>query len=48
MDTDLPSNMTAGLQMAYMLNEERQTNRRVRQVVITAFVQLSTSVGQLR
>ena len=48
MDTDLPSNMTAGLQMAYLLNEERQTNRKVAQVVITAFVQLSTSMGQLR
>jgi len=48
MDTDLPPNMSAGLQMAYVLNEERQTNRKVRQVVITAFVQLATSVGQLR
>ena len=48
MDTDLPSNMSAGLQMAYLLNEERQTNRKVAQVVITAFVQLSTSMGQLR
>jgi hypothetical protein len=34
--------------MAYLLNEERQTNRKVRQIVITAFVQLQTSVGQLR
>jgi hypothetical protein len=48
MDTDLPSNMGAGLQMAYVLNEERQTNRKVSQFVITAFVQLSTSVGQLK
>ena len=48
MDTDLPSNMSAGLQMAYLLNEERQSNRRTAQLVITAFVQLSTSVGQLR
>jgi len=48
MDTDLPPNMSAGLQMAYLLNEERQTNRRVRQIVITAFVQLATNVGQLR
>jgi Motility related/secretion protein len=48
MDTDLPSNMSAGFQMAYLLNEERQTNRKVAQLVITAFVQLSTSVGQLR
>jgi len=48
MDTDIPPNMSAGLQMAYLLSEERQTNRKVRQIVITAFVQLSTSVGQLR
>jgi hypothetical protein len=48
MDTDLPSNMSAGLQMAYLLNAERQTNRRTSQLLITAFVSLSTSVGQLR
>lgn len=48
MDTDIPSNMTAGLQMAYVLNEERQSNRKISQFVITAFVQLSTSVGQIR
>ena len=48
MDTDLPSNMSAGLQMAYVLNEERQTNRKISQFVLTAFVQLSTSVGQIR
>jgi hypothetical protein len=48
MDTDLPPNVSAGLQMAYFLNEERQSNRKTRQLVITAFVQLATSVGQLR
>ena len=48
MDTDLPPNMNAGFQMAYLLNEERQTNRKVAQLVITAFVQLAVSVGQLR
>jgi len=48
MDTDLPNSMSAGLQMAYVLNEERQTNRKISQFVITAFVQLSTSVGQIR
>ncbi|MFN2569997.1 MAG: cell surface protein SprA [Gemmatimonadales bacterium] len=48
MDTDLPSNMSAGLQMAYVLNEERQTNRKISQFVLTAFVQLSASVGQLK
>ena len=48
MDTELPPNMSAGIQMAYVLNEERQTSRKTRQLVITAFVQLATSVGQLR
>jgi hypothetical protein len=48
MDTDLPNNMGAGLQAAYVLNEERQTNRKIAQFVLTAFVQLSTSVGQIR
>jgi hypothetical protein len=48
MDSDLPNNMSAGLQMAYVLNEERQTNRKISQFVITAFVQLSASVGQIR
>ena len=48
MDTDFPSNIGAGLQMAYVLNEERQSNRKISQFVITAFVQLTASVGQLR
>ena len=34
--------------MAYVLNDERQINRKVSQVVLTAFVQFNTSVGQLR
>jgi hypothetical protein len=48
MDTDPTPNMSAGLSMAYILNDERQANRRTSQLVITAFVQLQTSVGQLR
>jgi hypothetical protein len=48
MDTDLPPNMSAGFQMAYILTDERQTNRRNSQLVITAFLQLTTSAGQLR
>jgi hypothetical protein len=48
MDTDLPPNLGAGLQLAYLLNEERQTNRKTSQFVITAFVSFTTSVGQLR
>jgi len=30
------------------VNEERQINRKTAQLVITAFVQLNTSVGQIR
>ena len=48
MDTDLPPSLGAGLQVAYLINEERQTNRKTSQFVITAFVSFSTSVGQLR
>jgi Motility related/secretion protein len=48
MDTDFPPTMGAGLQVAYLVNEERQLNRKVAQLVITAFVQLNTSVGQIR
>ena len=48
MDTDFPPSLSAGLQMAYVVNEERQFNTKTAQLVITAFVQLTTSVGQLR
>jgi hypothetical protein len=48
MDTDLPPSLGAGLQVAYLLNEERQANRKTSQFVITAFVTFTTSVGQLR
>jgi hypothetical protein len=48
MDTDLPPSLGAGLQVAYLINEERQTNRKTSQFVITAFVSFTTSVGQLR
>jgi len=44
----LPPSLGAGLQVAYLLNEERQTNRKTSQFVITAFVSFTTSVGQLR
>ena len=48
METDLPPSMSAGLQVASITNEERNANRKTRQLVITAFINLSTSVGQLR
>jgi hypothetical protein len=48
MDTDFPPSLSAGFQMAYVVNEERQFNTKTAQLVITAFVQLTTSVGQLR
>jgi hypothetical protein len=46
--TDVPPNISAGFQMAYVLSEERQANRKTSQLVITAFVNFRTSVGQLR
>jgi hypothetical protein len=48
LDTDFPPNISAGLQMAYVLNEERQASRKVRQIAITAFVNLATTVGRLQ
>jgi hypothetical protein len=48
LDTSFPPSLSAGLQMAYVLNDERQINRRVAQLLLTAFVQLNTSVGQAR
>lgn len=48
MDTEFPPNLSAGLQMAYLVNEERQASRKIAQLVITAFVSLTTTVGQLR
>jgi hypothetical protein len=48
LDTSFPPSLSAGLQMAYVLNDERQISRRTSQLVLTAFVQLNTSVGQLR
>jgi hypothetical protein len=48
LDTDVPPNLSAGFQMAYVLNEERQANRKNAQLVLTAFVSLTTSVGQIR
>jgi hypothetical protein len=47
-DTDFPPSLSAGLQMAYLVNDERQTNHKTAQLVITAFVSLATSVGQIR
>ncbi len=48
LDTSFPPSLSAGLQMAYVLNDERQINRRVAQLLLTMFVQLYTSVGQAR
>jgi len=47
-DSDFPPSLSAGLQMAYVVNEERQFNHKTAQLAVTAFVNLSTSVGQLR
>jgi len=48
LDTSFPPSLSAGFQMAYLLNDERQINRKISQLVLTAFVQLNTNVGQLR
>lgn len=48
MDTSFPPTLSAGLQVAYLVDDERQFARKTAQLVITAFVSLSTSVGQLR
>ena len=47
-DTDFPPSLSAGFQMGYVVNDDRQTNHKTAQLVITAFVNLSTSVGQIR
>jgi hypothetical protein len=48
LDTDFPPNVSAGFQMAYVLNEERQASRKIRQIAFTAFVSLATTVGRLQ
>ncbi|HKV70334.1 MAG TPA: cell surface protein SprA [Gemmatimonadales bacterium] len=48
MDTEFPPTFSAGLQVAYILNEQGQLNQKTSQLTITAYVSLSTSVGQLR
>lgn len=48
MDTDFPPTFSAGLQVAYILNQQFQLNQKTAQLTITAYVSLSTSVGQFR
>jgi hypothetical protein len=48
LDTSFPPSLSAGFQMAYVLDDERQINRKIAQLVLTAFVQVNTSVGQVR
>jgi hypothetical protein len=48
LDTDFPPNISAGFQMAYLVNEERQASRKIRQIVVTAFVNLATTVGRIQ
>jgi hypothetical protein len=48
MDTDFPPLFSAGLQVGYILNEQRQLNQKNGDLTITAYVSLSTSVGQFR
>lgn len=48
LDTSFPPSLSAGFQMAYLLDDERQINRKISQLTLTAFVQLNTNVGQIR
>jgi len=48
LDTDFPPSLSAGLQMAYVVNDQRQFNHKTAQLVVTAFVNMSTSVGRIR
>ncbi len=48
LDTSLSPTLSAGLQMAYVVSEERQANRKVAQLLITAFFSLTASVGRFR
>jgi hypothetical protein len=48
LDTEFPPNLSAGFQMAYLVNDERQANRKTSQLVITGFVELHTSVGRIQ
>jgi hypothetical protein len=48
MDTEFPPTFSAGLQVAYIVNQQFQLNQKTAQLTITAYVSLSTSVGQFR
>jgi len=48
MDTSFPPSLSAGLQAAYLINEELQTNSKTSQLVFTAFIQFHASAGQMR
>jgi hypothetical protein len=48
LDSNMSPNLSAGFQMAYIVNEERQANRKSAQLLITAFVSLNARVGHLR
>jgi hypothetical protein len=48
LDTAFPPSLTAGLQMSYVLNDERQTNHKTGQLGVTLFVNFATNVGQIR
>jgi hypothetical protein len=48
LDTSFPPSLTAGFQMSYVLNEERQTNHKTAQLGVTLFVNFSTNVGQIK
>ncbi|MBI1723365.1 MAG: cell surface protein SprA [Gemmatimonadetes bacterium] len=48
MDTDMPPNVSAGLSVSYVLNEDAHANRKFSQFVVTANVTVSFSAGEIR
>jgi hypothetical protein len=48
MGTDMPPNVSAGLSVGYVLTDDRHTNRKFSQLVVTANVTMSFSAGEIR
>jgi hypothetical protein len=48
MDTDMPPSTSAGLAVAYVLNDDRYVNRKFSQFTLTASVRVFFAAGQVR
>jgi hypothetical protein len=48
MDTEMPPQVTAGLTGAYVITDERQLNRKLAQLTLTASVRVFFNAGQVR